>query len=53
MSEQAAERICDCLNYYVKQSGKSIRELEKILAVYKGVRQKAYVFKHIKEQSIS
>lgn len=35
MSEQAAERICDCLNYYVKQSGKSIRELEKILAVYK------------------
>jgi hypothetical protein len=35
MSEQAAERICGCLNYYVRWSGNSIRELEKVLAVYK------------------
>ena len=35
MSEQSAELICSCLNYYVGKSGKSIRELEKILAQYK------------------
>jgi len=35
MSEEATQRICDCLNHYVRRSGKSIRELEKILAVYK------------------
>jgi len=35
MSEQSADLICGCLNYYVGQSGKSIRELEKILAQYK------------------
>jgi len=35
MSEEAAERICDCLNEYVRKSGKSIRELEKVLALYK------------------
>ena len=35
MSEQSAELICSCLNYYVGKSGKSIRELEKILARYK------------------
>jgi len=35
MSEESAELICSCLNYYVDKSGKSIRELEKILARYK------------------
>jgi len=35
MSEQSAELICSCLNYYVGKSGKSIRELEKVLAQYK------------------
>jgi hypothetical protein len=35
MSEQSAELICSCLNYYVGKSGKSIRELEKVLARYK------------------
>lgn len=35
MSEEVAQQICDCLNHYVLRSGKSIRELEKILAVYK------------------
>ena len=35
MSEASAELICGCLNYYVGKSGKSIRELEKILARYK------------------
>jgi len=35
LSEESAELICSCLNYYVCKSGKSIRELEKILARYK------------------
>jgi hypothetical protein len=35
LSEESAELICSCLNYYVGKSGKSIRELEKILAQYK------------------
>jgi len=35
MSEESAELICSCLNYYLAKSGKSIRELEKILAQYK------------------
>ena len=35
LSEQSAELICSCLNYYVGKSGKSIRELEKVLAQYK------------------
>ena len=35
MSEEAAQQICDCLNHYVKRSGKSIGELEKVLVVYK------------------
>ena len=35
MSEESAELICSCLNYYVGKSGKSIRELEKVLAQYK------------------
>jgi hypothetical protein len=32
MSEQSEELICGCLNYFVGKSGKSIRELEKVLA---------------------
>jgi hypothetical protein len=35
LSEESAELICSCLNYFVGESGKSIRELEKILARYK------------------
>jgi hypothetical protein len=35
LSEGSAELICSCLNYFVGKSGKSIRELEKVLAQYK------------------
>jgi hypothetical protein len=42
MSEEAAQRICDCLNHYVLRSGKSIRELEKVLALYKLEKVKTY-----------
>ena len=34
-TEQAAELICDCLNWYVARSGKSLETVEKCLAMYK------------------
>ena len=34
-TEQAAELICDCLNWYVKRSGKPLWVAERALALYK------------------
>jgi hypothetical protein len=34
-TEQAAELICDCLNWYVVRSGKPLEAAEKLLALYK------------------
>jgi len=34
-TEQAAELICDCLNWYVARSGKSLETVERPLALYK------------------
>jgi hypothetical protein len=34
-SEEATQRICDCLNWYVKRSGKSLEAIERCLALYK------------------
>jgi len=34
-SEQAAELICDCLNWYVARSGKPLWVAERALALYK------------------
>lgn len=34
-SEEAAQRICDCLNWYVARSGKSLAAIERTLALYK------------------
>jgi hypothetical protein len=34
-TEQAAELICSCLNWYVKRSGKSLDAVEKCLTLYK------------------
>ena len=34
-TEQAAELICDCLNWYVVRSGKPLEAVEKLLALYK------------------
>jgi hypothetical protein len=34
-TEQAADLICDCLNWYVARSGKPLEAAEKLLALYK------------------
>ena len=34
-TEQAAELICDCLNWYVARSGKPLETVERALALYK------------------
>jgi hypothetical protein len=34
-TEEAAQLICDCLNWYVARSGKPIEVIEKCLALYK------------------
>ena len=34
-TEQAADLICDCLNWYVKRSGKPLETVERALALYK------------------
>lgn len=34
-SEEAANRICDCLNWYVVRSGKPLAAVERCLALYK------------------
>lgn len=34
-SEEAANLICECLNWYVKRSGKSMATIERALALYK------------------
>jgi hypothetical protein len=33
--QAAAELICDCLNWYVVRSGKSLETVERALALYK------------------
>jgi hypothetical protein len=35
MTEQVAQLICDCLNYYLKKSKVPVERLEKIMALYK------------------
>ena len=34
-TEEAAQLICDCLNWYVKRSGKPLEAVERALALYK------------------
>ena len=34
-TEEAANLIMDCLNFYVKRSGKSLAVIERTLALYK------------------
>ena len=34
-TEQAADLICDCLNWYVARNGKSLETVERALALYK------------------
>lgn len=34
-SEEAAQLICDCLNWYIVRSGKPIETAERALALYK------------------
>jgi hypothetical protein len=35
LSEEAADLIVDCLNFYVTRSGKSLAVIERTLALYK------------------
>lgn len=34
-TEEAAQMVCDCLNWYVRRSGKPIEAAERTLALYK------------------
>ena len=34
-TEQATQLVCDCLNWYVARSGKSLETVERALALYK------------------
>jgi len=33
--EEATQLVCDCLNWYVRRSGKSLETVERCLALYK------------------
>ena len=34
-TEEATQLVCDCLNWYVVRSGKSLETVERALALYK------------------